>query len=219
MDLRQVQSSVGVTLVGGGDPSRESLDEALKFAPTLVAADGGADRALAFGHVPQTVIGDLDSVSEAAISRVGAENVVQILDQNRTDFEKSIAVIDAPFVLAVGFANARIDHTLAVMTGLVCHVGAPVIVVGDEDLVFAAPLQLAVDLEVGTRFSVYPMTEVRGRSTGLEWPLDPHVFSPNGRVGTSNRVTGPVRLEFDGPGMLVITPRAALARVVAALIG
>ncbi|NNJ67374.1 MAG: thiamine diphosphokinase [Boseongicola sp.] len=219
MDQRQVQSQQGVTLIGGAEPSAQSLEEALKFAPVLVAADGGADRALAQGEVPVAIIGDLDSVSEAAMARVGVDKVFEVYDQNRTDFEKSLAAIEAPFVIAVGFANGRIDHTLAVMSALVQSAGAPVVVLGEEDIVFAAPLEMSLDLEVGSRFSLFPMADIRGRSEGLEWPLDPHAFTPMGRIGTSNRVTGPVRTAFDAPGMLVITPRAALGSVIASLTG
>ena len=219
MDQKQVQSGGGVTLVGGGELNAEILEEALKFAPTLVAADGGADRALAFGQVPSAVIGDLDSISEAAIERIGAKNVFKVFDQNRTDFEKSLASIDAPFVLAVGFTGGRIDHTLAVMTALVAGLGPVAIVIGEEDVVFAAPPALALELEIGSRVSLFPMREVTGRSQGLEWAIDSHAFSPSGRIGTSNRVTGPVRLDFDTSGMLLITPRAALESVVSALTG
>ena len=219
MDQRQIQSQQGVTLVGGGEPSAESLEEALKFAPMLIAADGGADRALALGAVPEASIGDLDSVSETAKKRVGPQRVFEVFDQDKTDFEKCLAAIDAPFVIAVGFANKRLDHTLAVMTALVRDLGPPVVVLGEDDIVFAAPRKLVIDLEVGSRFSLFPMAEITGRSQGLEWPIDPHKFSPMGRVGTSNRVTGPVELEFDATGMLVITPRAALGSVVIALTG
>lgn len=219
MDQRQVQSQRGVTLIGGADPSAQSLDEALKFAPTLVAADGGADRALALGVVPEAIIGDLDSVSAAAIAQVGSDKVMEVFDQDRTDFEKSLAAIDAPFVIAVGFANGRLDHTLAVMSAMVQEIGPPVILLGEDDIVFAAPLEVSLELEVGTRFSLFPMADIRGRSEGLEWPLDPHAFSPMGRIGTSNRVTGPVHMAFDAPGMLVITPRAALGAVIASLTG
>ena len=219
MDQRQVQSQHGVTLIGGADPSAQSLDEALKFAPTLVAADGGADRALALGVVPEAIIGDLDSVSAAAIAQVGSDKVMEVFDQDRTDFEKSLAAIDAPFVIAVGFANGRLDHTLAVMSAMVQEIGPPVILLGEDAIVFAAPLEVSLELEVGTRFSLFPMADIRGRSEGLEWPLDPHAFSPAGRIGTSNRVTGPVRLTFDARGMLVITPRAALGSVVSSLTG
>ncbi len=61
------------------------------------------------------------------------------------------------------------------------------------------------------------MAPVTGQSEGLRWPIDGLAFAPNGRVGTSNAVTGPVALRFDGDGMLVILPRTALPQVIKAL--
>jgi thiamine pyrophosphokinase len=63
------------------------------------------------------------------------------------------------------------------------------------------------------------MAPVTGQSSGLRWPLDGISFAPWARIATSNEVTGPVALAFDGPGMLVITPREVLAQVSAALTG
>src|SRR3546814_3033367 len=43
--------------------------------PLLIGVDGGADALLEIGHTPDLIIGDMDSVSEAAL-RCGAELVV-----------------------------------------------------------------------------------------------------------------------------------------------
>ena len=53
-----VQSLQGVTLAGGGPFGKLALKRALRLAPRLVAADGGADRLLQLGHSPEAVIGD-----------------------------------------------------------------------------------------------------------------------------------------------------------------
>ena len=58
----------GQTLVGGAPVTIRTLEEALRHAPRLIAVDGGADAALAAGMIPETVIGDLDSISDAARS-------------------------------------------------------------------------------------------------------------------------------------------------------
>ena len=63
-----VISDRGVTVIGGGATSPYDLQTALAVAPTLVAADGGADRALALGQPPDWVIGDLDSITSGARS-------------------------------------------------------------------------------------------------------------------------------------------------------
>lgn len=218
-DRARVQSRAGVTLVGAGELRTECLEEALKSAPCLVAADGGADFALAAGHVPEAVIGDLDSLSAAGRTALRGVRIIEDGDQDTTDFEKCLARIEAPFVLAVGFAGARLDHTLAAFSALARHDGPPAILMGEADIVFRAPPRLALDLPVGMRLSLFPMAPASGRSSGLRWPIGGVAFAPHGRIGTSNEVTGPVRLEFGGGPMLVILPRPALGAAKRALTG
>jgi thiamine pyrophosphokinase len=184
----------------------------------VVAADGGARRCLEAGVMLEAVIGDLDSLGDVA-ARLPPDRIHRIAEQDTTDFDKCLRSVAAPLVLAFGVAGPRLDHTLAVCTTLVHRSDRRVIVVGAADLIFHAPPRLALDLAPGSRFSLFPMARVTGRSQGLRWPIDGLVFEPSGRIGTSNEVTGPILLECDGPGMLVITPRAVLAQVTAALSG
>lgn len=209
-----VQSKTGVTLVGGGPVSAALLRQARAMAPRLVAADSGADRLIRLGQRPEAVIGDLDSISAAARRLLPAAALHHIAEQETTDFDKALRSVVAPFVLAIGFAGARMDHGLAVLNCLVRQGGdRPCLLLGPQDIVFAAPPRpVRLDLRRGDRLSLFPMAEVGGRSEGLEWPIDGIDFAPAGRIGTSNRVTrGPVLLDFARPGMLVILPRARLA--------
>lgn len=213
-----VQSSHGVTLVGGGPVLRRDLRLAMARAPIAVAADSGAARLLAAGVMPQAVIGDLDSLPEAARAAVPAGRLHRLGDQATTDFDKALRSIAAPFVLALGFAGARIDHGLAVMNTLVRHAGRACLVLGPQDLVFAAPPRLSLRLRPGDVLSLFPLAPVRGRSRGLDWPIDGLEFAPDGFIGTSNRVGAPqVELEFDAPGMLVTLPRSRLDAAIRAL--
>lgn len=200
-----------MTLVGAGALGPRDLALALKRAPVIVAADSGADRVLAAGHMPQAVIGDFDSISDHARGVIPAERLHPIAEQETTDFDKALRMIAAPLVIAVGFAGARIDHGLAVFNALVRQAGRRCIVIGSQDVVFACPPEIALDLPVGSRLSLFPMGAVRGESAGLEWPVAGIGFAPDGAIGTSNRVVARrVRLAFDGPGMLVILPRRQL---------
>lgn len=208
--------SGGVTLVGGGDVTAGDLDRALSVAPRLIAADGGADRALAHGHVPVRVIGDLDSISEAARRHIPADRVCHIPEQDSTDFTKCLRAVDAPFVMAVGFTGPRLDHMLAVLSAMVAEAAMPVILLAREDVIFLAPRHLRLALWPGCRLSLWPMGPARGRSEGLEWPIDGLDLAPGGRVGTSNRALGEVMLEIEGP-MLVLLPPEALAEALAGL--
>lgn len=213
-----VQSSGGVTLVGGAPVSQASVHKSLTIAPRLVAADGGADRVLALGLMPEAVIGDMDSLSAAGRAALGPARLHQLAEQDTTDFDKAIRSIHAPFILALGFSGARIDHGLAAFNALVRHPERRVIVLGGRDLVFLAPPALRLSLPVGSRLSLFPMGPVTGRSEGLRWPIDGLAFAPDGRIGTSNAVSAPeVRLSFDAPRMLVILPRERLGAVIAGL--
>jgi thiamine pyrophosphokinase len=213
-----VRSHTPIVVIGAGHVSAEDLALVKALGHPVVAADGGALRCLEAGILPDAVIGDLDSLG-AAVSGIPPGRLHRIDEQETTDFDKCLRSVEAPLVLALGVTGPRIDHTLAVCTTLVQRAEVRTIVVGEADLLFHAPSQLALDLPAGLRFSLFPMAPVTGRSRGLRWPIDGIVLSPSGRIGTSNIVTGPVRLEFDNPGMIVITPREVLEQVSAALAG
>jgi len=206
-----------VTLIGGGAFSKDDIDDALALAPVVAAADGGADAALAQGLVPEAVFGDFDSISDHARAVIPAGRLHRITEQEHTDFEKCLSRIDAPLVLAVGFAGARQDHFLAALNTLARRVGPPCILIAGDDVITLAPPRIALDLAAGTRVSLVPMAPASGRSTGLKWSIDGLDFAPDGRVGTSNEATGPVKLSDIAGPMLLILPRATLSTLAAAL--
>lgn len=219
MDRRNVQSQEGVTLVGAGLPRGQDVADAMIHAPFLVAADGGAAFCMSEQLTPRAVIGDFDSLDPALRDAMDGTRMIRVDEQISTDFEKCLTLIDAPFVIATGFTDGRLDHTMAALSVLARGLGPPTLMIGPEDVIFSAPARLALDLPPGTRLSLFPMAPVTGRSAGLEWPIDGLTLDPMGRIGTSNRVTGPVELAFDTPGCLVIIPRPGLAAALRALTG
>jgi thiamine pyrophosphokinase len=75
-----------------------------------------------------------------------------------------------------------------------------------------------MDLPVGTRLSLFPLGAVSGTSDGLRWPIDGLSFAPDGTIGTSNEVTGPVHLTMNAPKMLIILPAEMLEAVMQAMV-
>ncbi len=212
-----VQSLEPITLVGGGFLGPTDLDLALNRAPLLVAADGGAGAAMKAGHVPEAVIGDFDSLSPDMRARIPKERLFPIREQNSTDFDKALRGISAPLVLAVGFLGARVDHQLAALNTLVRRADCPCILIGANEVICHVPGILDVALSPGDIVSLFPMARVKGCSLGLEWPIDGLDLAPGECISTSNRALGPVRLETDGAGLLMIAPRAALDVVMRAI--
>jgi thiamine pyrophosphokinase len=207
-----------VTLLGGGELKAETVSELLTLAPNLVACDGAAAPALAMGLVPRAVIGDMDSLDAASRARLDPATVLEIPEQDSTDFDKALRNIEAPLILAAGFLGRRVDHELACLTVLVRRPDKAVILVGENDVCFHAARPVGLDLAPGTRVSLYPMAEVTVRARGLKYPLDPLTLAPWERVGTSNEASAArVEITPEGPGLLVILPRSALDAAMAAL--
>ena len=206
-----VTSADPVTLVGGGPVDGADLSRAVALAPLVVAADSGVNRAHALGQRVDHVIGDMDSTGILPLD--DHPQFHPIPEQMTTDLDKCLYSVAAPFFIGVGFLGGRLDHTLAACHALVRADAQRVVLLGETDLVFLAPQVLALDLPVGTRLSLFPMGAVSGESSGLEYPLAGHGFSPDRMIGTSNAVTGPVRLRLDARRMLVILPKAFLEDV------
>ena len=214
--MTRLASRQPVTLIGGAPLDSDDLSQALALAPVVAAADGGADTALANGLVPQAVWGDFDSISARARAGIPPENLHPVTEQDSTDFEKCLSRIDAPLVIAVGFAGARHDHFLAALSTLSRRIGPPCILIAAEDVITLCPPEIALDLRPGTRLSLFPMGPASGYAQGLKWPINGLNFAPDARIGTSNAATGPVLLQTEGP-MLLILPRAHLVTLARAL--
>jgi thiamine pyrophosphokinase len=211
-----VESLRGVTLAGGGPFGAGLLARARSHAPVIVAADGGADRLLRLNVEPEAVIGDFDSISQQAQSRL-AGRLFPIPEQETTDFDKALRSIKAPFVIGIGFVGGRLDHELAVLNALLRQPDQRCLLISPKDVTFVAPLEMHLDLPRGSRFSLFPMGAVSGESEGLRWPIRGVPFAPDAAIGTSNEVIGPVRLRFSTRKMLVVLPIKALAAVLRGL--
>jgi thiamine pyrophosphokinase len=214
-----VESAAPLTLLGGGVATRADVETARVLAPICVAADSGAHLALSAGVEPAAVIGDMDSISRAALARIPPDRLHHIAEQDSTDFDKALRHIAAPVVIAVGFSGGRIDHELAALHTLMVRRERLIVLLCKEDIVFLCPPLFCLPMEAGTRVSLFPLAAVRGRSAGLEWPIDGIDFAPGLRSGTSNRATGDLRLEMQSAGMLCILPRDLIQPVVSVLSG
>ncbi|WP_281984043.1 thiamine diphosphokinase [Thalassorhabdomicrobium marinisediminis] len=203
-------------MIGGGDVSPDTLSEALKWGETVVCADGGADVALRAGLRPAAVIGDLDSISDDA--RAAFDAVLHpVAEQDSTDFDKALRHVTAPLVIGVGFLGRRFDHSLAALHVLLKYRHRPVILLGEDDVVFVPPPLLVLDTDAGQRVSLLPLMPGRVSTRGLRWDVAGAEMSMADFIGSSNEATGPrVEVHSDG-GLALILPRAALGAAVRAV--
>lgn len=166
-----------VLLIGNGEtlPADYLADLAQK-ADFILAADGGADRALACGVTPDALIGDLDSVSAAAKKRLGEEKFIFVNNQNNTDLEKSLDYLaerGCKKCMICGFAGGRLDFTLGNFLSVYPYVKK-------MDICFAGPGWKIYPLAAGRKFacqqgarvSLIPLKTCTGVTLkGLKYPL------------------------------------------------
>jgi thiamine pyrophosphokinase len=184
-----VRSHTGMIVVGAGDVSAEDLALIRALGHPVVAADGGARRCLDAGIMPEAVIGDLDSIG-GTLAGLPPDRLHRLDEQETTDFDKCLRSVAAPLVHAFGVTGPRLDHTLAVCTTLVQRAEVRAVVVGEVDLLFHAPPRLALDLEPGSRLSLFPMAGSPGAPRGCAGPSTGSISRRRGGSGPRTRSPG-----------------------------
>jgi thiamine pyrophosphokinase len=176
----------------------------------VIAADRGADNAIALGLTVDLLVGDLDSVSQETLA--ACNTVAQHpVDKDATDLELALAAaVDtgAGAVTVVTSAGGRFDHALAnllvaasdrwsaLKVDLVVD-GARVHVVRDK-VVLEGPVGGPVSLlAVGG-----PVSGVS--TTGLRWPLRGAPLEAGFGLGVSNEFAQPEASVTVGTGVVFV---------------
>ena len=175
-------------IFGNGEPpSRALAREAVDGAGLVVAADGGADGALAVGIMPDLVVGDLDSLSNSSRSLIGAERVVRDEDPDKTDLQKALEACiarSATEALVLGVGGGRADHALANLSMLLIYRDKLSVKFVDERFtIIAVRKEESFVGPEGTVVSLVALGECSGVTTkGLRWDLSDATlhFSPLG---------------------------------------
>lgn len=208
-----VSSAAPIVLIGGAQVDPRVVSDALKFSRSIVCADGGANTAYDLGLAPLAVIGDMDSIGEAARAAF-APAIHQIPEQDTTDFDKALRHIAAPLVIGVGFLGDRLDHAMAGLHVLLKNRDRPVVLLGDHDVVFMSPAEITLELPVGSRVSLMPVTDVRVRTEGLRWEVDGSQMSMRDFIGSSNQAAAARVTVHATEGLAIMLAPQALAAVV-----
>ena len=214
-----ISFSSPITIIGAGAVRRKTLDLAQKLAPETVAVDAGADRLRSWGLTAAAVVGDMDSIEDLQYWRQAGSRILHAAEQDSTDLEKCLRLIDAPLYLAVGFLGSRFDHSFAAFGALGSEAGCRLILLGGEDIAFAPPQRWRGDLPEGARLSILALRPVRITGAGgLRWSPDGLVIGPETGRGIANTVTGQdLWIAFDQPGAILVVEREHLPAIVGSL--
>ena len=190
-------------LIVGNRPLGSKVIELAKDK-LVVAADAGADRLLKYNIIPDQIIGDLDSISDKATTKL-EEWIVSNKNIQKTDLEKATDYAfekGASEIQIIGWSGGRIDHTLAAL-GLAFN---PKISLIDEHFtVEAVTDSKTIEGEECTLFSLMAMPEARVSVTRARWNLQHEKLKMGGR-GVHNEIgsSGKVNIECHSGNLLLI---------------
>lgn len=144
----------------------------------IIAADGAANKLININVNPTLVIGDFDSIDLSVIH--AHVEVLHVPDQNSTDLEKCLKVIDERELfpcLIYGATGKETDHTLYNLSVIQKHSINHQIIFHDSAYkdkekygVFVSDY-LSINLKVGSKISLLSFVQSSVTSKGLKWEL------------------------------------------------
>ena len=166
----------------------------------VIAADGGIRHLRRLDHLPDVVIGDLDSLlpeNRTWLEEAGVQMHVYPHDKNETDLElallHAVSHYDEGDILVFGAQGGRLDQTLANIL-LLAHpalAGRRVELVEQYQTAWLVTDRTEIVGEVGDAVSLIPLggDVLVKETTGLRWPLSNEVLAFGPARGVSNEMT------------------------------
>jgi thiamine pyrophosphokinase len=184
-------------VLAGQPPSDELITWRMEEADYSIAVDGGYLCFRQAGLVPDTLIGDLDSLSEE--EHPGSEfpelKVMHLHEQDSTDFEKALNWIQVNTnikkLIILGGLGKRTDHlTTNLLVASVANQSLEITFDDDQEWMrrVTPSCPLSLHGRKGANLSILPLCESSGVTTkGLKWELNSENIGGSKIVGQSNR--------------------------------
>jgi thiamine pyrophosphokinase len=183
----------------------------------VVAADGGADAALALGLHVDVAVGDFDSISPAglaALERAGTRLERHPAAKDATDLELALDQalrLGARRVLVVGDAGGRLDHLLGALLLLAAgsYAGVEVDALLGAARVHVVRRERSLSGTPGETISLFAVhgPAVGVTTEGLVYPLRGETLAPGTSRGVSNEFAGAeARVSLEAGVLLAVRP-------------
>jgi thiamine pyrophosphokinase len=172
----------------------------LSTATAVIAADGGTRHLWRLNHVPDLVIGDLDSLpEEAGVWLESGESAVRRYphDKDETDLELALTYAVEHYeepIAIIGASGGRLDQTLANIM-LLAHpalAGRHVELLTEHQHAWLVTAETIIHGQAGDIVSLVPIggpVHIR-QTSGLRWQLQDEMLTFGMARGVSNTMTG-----------------------------
>jgi thiamine pyrophosphokinase len=196
-----------VIVADGTFPHHEIPLSYIRNAERIICCDGGAEKLIKSGFIPDAIIGDMDSLNQSIAGRF-QDRTFRVAEQETNDLTKAVAwckergYLD---LIIVGATGKREDHTIGNISLLAEYIrDVNVKMVTDTGILIALKESSGVSSFPGQQvsiFSIDPATEIT--SDGLRYPLERRKIE-NWWVATLNEARGEsFRLEFSHGRVIV----------------
>jgi len=162
----------------GGNSTSNILSIESNF-DEIIAVDSGVEHLFKLSLDPNTLIGDLDSISEKSLDKV-KKNGVDIIafnsNKDQTDFELALNYlegVDKSIIYIIGGESGEIDHLLSIFLFIPSKSSFENIIwlYGNKRIIFRQKLKLNV--KKMSKFSIIPLSNLSNLSIdGAEWNLE-----------------------------------------------
>ena len=162
----------------GGNSTSDVLSIESNFEE-IIAVDSGIEHLLNLSLNPNTLIGDLDSITKKSLDEV-KKNGVKILafnsNKDQTDFELALNYLEEAEkskLYIIGGESGEIDHLISIFLLIPSKSFFENIIwlYGDKRIIFRQKIEL--NIKKLTKFSIIPLSDLTNLSIdGAEWNLD-----------------------------------------------
>ena len=171
-----------VILAAGDFPQAEAPLKALREADVRICCDSAAEALVSHGMVPDSIVGDLDSLSPDLQARY-AGILLHICEQDDNDLTKAFhhaLTLDPVRITILGATGKREDHTLGNISLLLDYAreaACPVEMLSDYGRFTAIFDTATLPAEPGRQISIFAFDPTLTiTSAGLKYPTDAVVF-------------------------------------------
>ncbi|MCX7786873.1 MAG: thiamine diphosphokinase [Spirochaetes bacterium] len=182
---------LGIVFTGGLGPKRDEVEEYLRRAQLIVAADSGLLLAEQMGVEPQIILGDMDSLPDREYLQRHKNAEIQVYPTEKDDTDTELALKclrsrGCTDSILIGGGGGRLDHLLGIVS-LFFRPNPPSrwFTHGEEIIYIAETLEIRGLKGRVVTFMPVSREGCLMKTEGLRWPLDSLCWHP-GDIGISN---------------------------------
>ncbi len=200
-------------ILANGNPPRKQIINYLihKGYSTLICADGGANHAFKMKLIPNSIIGDFDSISQVSYQFYKSKSqMIRITRQNDTDVEKALKIaIKRGFdeAILLGVTGDRLDHTFCNL-GIVLKFFNKIkcLLIAENSILIPLSGLNTINSIPGETISLYGFNKkTKITASGLKYPLLRTALPFGERESTSNVSTSDtVLIKVEGGKIFLI---------------